>query len=189
MKRALATAAVVLLGCPLGSAAQDQPLVAGRDVQTPKKIYAPQPVYPLMARSAGLQGLILLEITLDAEGRPTDIKVLRGIPLLDRAAIEAVKTWRYEPTLDDGVLRRIVLLEALDFFLSDADMVQAYSDMATSRRQPAAFRVLAISRLLELPAKGQKAVAKTLQKLLEDPDQSVAKAADAALAKLPTQAR
>ena len=189
MTGSILAALIVLLGVPAHSAAQDSPLKAGRDVQPPKKVYAPAPVYPPMARAASLQGLILLELTLSPEGRPTDIKVLRGIPLLDHAAIEAVKTWRYEPTLVNDVPRRVVLVEGLDFFFSESDMAQAYLDIAGNRRQPAVFRIYAISRLEAFPPKRQKAVVKKLQTLLKEPDDAVAKAAESALAKLSSSQR
>lgn len=159
--------------------------MAGRDVEPPKKVHAPAPVYPPMARAASVQGLVFLEITLSPEGRPTDITVLRGIPLLNHAAIEAVKTWRYEPTLVNDVLRRVVLTEGFDFFLSESDMAQAYLDIVGNPRQPPVFRVHAISRFQEFPPKRQKAVVKKLRTLLKDPDHAVANAAESALAKLP----
>lgn len=187
--RPMVAALIVLLGVPAGSAAQDPPLMAGRDVEPPRKVHAPVPVYPPMARAASLQGLILLDITLSPEGRPTDIKVLRGIPLLDRAAIEGVRTWRYEQTLVNDVPRRVVLMEGIDFFFSESDMVHAYLDIAGNRRQPAIVRLYAISRLQEFPPKRQKAVVKKLQTLLKDPGHAVAGAAQSALAKLPRSPR
>ena len=44
-----------------------------------------------------MQGVVILECTISPQGKVTDVKVLRGIPLLDAAAIEAVKQWVYTP--------------------------------------------------------------------------------------------
>jgi protein TonB len=56
------------------------------------------PVYPDRARRAGVEGTVLLDVTIDATGRVTDVTVLRGLPLgVSRAADEAVRRWHYRP--------------------------------------------------------------------------------------------
>ncbi len=84
----IASAFVALFWLAQGSPAQDPVLVAGRDVPHPKKVQQRAPVYPDIAQAARVRGVMLLEITLDTEGRPTNIKILRAIPLLDAAAID-----------------------------------------------------------------------------------------------------
>jgi len=170
-------------------AAHDGPLVAGRDVTPPKRLLAPAPAYPTRAKQVGLQGLTVLAVTVGAEGQPTDIKVLRGVPLLDLAAVEAVRAWRYTPTLVENVAREVELVEVVDFFLSDNDKAQAYADLALDTRQPSGLRVFAISRFPQLPTKSQKVLAKALQRLLKDADQAVAKAADSARNELASEAK
>ena len=56
-----------------------------------------EPSYPDIAKQARVQGVVILECTISPQGKVTDVKVLRGIPLLDAAAIEAVKQWVYSP--------------------------------------------------------------------------------------------
>jgi protein TonB len=56
------------------------------------------PVYPEMARRAGVSGTVVLEVTIDEAGRVTDVAVVRGLPLgVSEAAVEAVRRWQYRP--------------------------------------------------------------------------------------------
>jgi TonB family protein len=53
------------------------------------------PVYPPIAASASVQGIVIIEGTVGAAGQPGDVRVLRSIPLLDNAALDAVRQWRF----------------------------------------------------------------------------------------------
>src|SRR5262245_33172855 len=79
----------------------------------PKRVAYSEPQYPARAREVMpiLQGIIMLELHLAEDGRPAEIRVLRGIPLLDEAAVKAARTWRYEPSLVNGVATRVVVEE------------------------------------------------------------------------------
>jgi protein TonB len=57
---------------------------------------------PEQARRAGIRGVVLLEITIAEDGTVSDARVLRSMPLLDAAAIAAVRQWRYTPTVVAG---------------------------------------------------------------------------------------
>jgi TonB family protein len=63
-----------------------------------RKIVDVPPAYPDAARKARVMGVVILEITVQPDGTVTNARVLRSIPLLDAAALEAVRQWRYEPT-------------------------------------------------------------------------------------------
>ena len=63
----------------------------------PRKIRNVAPNYPDAARQARVSGVVILQLTVSANGIVTDARVLRSIPLLDAAAIEAAKLWQYEP--------------------------------------------------------------------------------------------
>lgn len=63
----------------------------------PKQIKMVDPVYPEIARQAQVEGVVILEVTIDIYGRVKKVKILRSIPLLDQAAINAVYQWVYEP--------------------------------------------------------------------------------------------
>lgn len=63
-----------------------------------------QPRYPAQARRRNQQGVVLLEVRLDARGAQREIRLLRssGFPSLDRAALEAVAEWRFHPEVING---------------------------------------------------------------------------------------
>jgi TonB family protein len=69
---------------------------AGGNVRVPTKILHVDPIYPPVALAAAVQGIVILEIAIDATGAVTSADVLRSIPLLDAAAITSVSQWRYE---------------------------------------------------------------------------------------------
>ena len=71
----------------------------GGDVIAAHALYQPRPVYPPLAIMARVQGTVMLQAILGKDGTVQDLKVLSGHPLLVRAALDAVKTWRYQPTL------------------------------------------------------------------------------------------
>jgi TonB family protein len=58
--------------------------------------------YPKEAQNAGIQGAVVAEIVINEAGLVTDARVLRSIPFLDEAALEAVRKWRFEPTIVNG---------------------------------------------------------------------------------------
>lgn len=73
------------------------------DIAPPVSLYAPQPLYTEEARRAGVQGVVILEAVVDAEGNVTNVKVLKGLPMgLDQSAADAVMSWRYEPARQNG---------------------------------------------------------------------------------------
>jgi len=55
------------------------------------------PVYPDLAAQARVQGVVILEVLVDVQGVPSSVNVLRSVPLLESAAIEAVRQWRWNP--------------------------------------------------------------------------------------------
>jgi protein TonB len=46
--------------------------------------------------------MVIVELTIAVDGNVSDAQILRGIPLLDQAALDCVRQWRYEPILIDG---------------------------------------------------------------------------------------
>jgi periplasmic protein TonB len=94
-----------------------KPLRPGGDIRAPERLFAASPVYPSIARSAGIQGDVILEAIIDTSGTVRDVRVLRSVHLLDQAAIDAVKQWRYKPTLLNGVPVPIVMTVTVSFRL------------------------------------------------------------------------
>lgn len=66
-------------------------------IQPPQKLVAEPPVYPPAARLARIEGTVILEAVIDATGRVQSLRVLRSVPLLDGAALDAVGRWQYTP--------------------------------------------------------------------------------------------
>ena len=68
--------------------------------QPPLKVFDVPPVMPEAALRANVRGIVVLAVTIAPDGTVTNARVLRSIPLLDAAAIEAVRQWRYQPSAD-----------------------------------------------------------------------------------------
>ena len=96
----------------------------GGAIQEPKRLKHVEPVYSLLARKTRLEGIVILECTISTTGAVTQVKVLRGIPMLDEAAVEAVKQWVYTPTLLDGVPIPVVMTVTVSFSLRRAPTPQ-----------------------------------------------------------------
>ena len=114
------TASVNMVTSVAGGATQpppppDGPVRVGGNVRAPSKVRDVPAVLPENARRAGVQGIVILEITVDAQGSVTDARVLRSIPLLDQAAIDAVRQWQYTPTLLNGRPVPIILTVTVPF--------------------------------------------------------------------------
>jgi len=187
--RPMAAVLVTITGLAVQAWAQEPPLVAGRDVVVPRKVHAPAPPYPTLGRQARVGAFVFLEVALSAEGRPTDIKVLRGHPIFDEDAVAAVEGWRYEPTVIDGVPRSVKLAEVIAFFLNEEMRVDACAWMAADRSLQPGVRVFAVSQLVQLPPKKRDLVEKILQPLVKDQDQAVAAAAQSGLTKLKSEVK
>lgn len=102
---------------PVRSAAADAPIRIGGDVRPPRKIHDAPPTYPPAARAAGIEGVVILDATIDPTGAVDDIEVLQSVPELDQAAIDAVEQWRWEPTLVDGEPVAILMTVTINFML------------------------------------------------------------------------
>ena len=87
---------------PPPAPAPKAPLHVGGVISAPTKIVHVPPAYPAIARSARVSGVVILEATIGEDGTVRNVRVLRSIPLLDQAAIDAVRQWRFTPTLLNG---------------------------------------------------------------------------------------
>ncbi len=73
--------------------------------------------YPAIAQSARVQGVVIVEAVIGPDGRVTDAKILRSIPLLDQAALDAVRQWEFTPTLLNGVPVPVIMTVTVNFTL------------------------------------------------------------------------
>ena len=96
-----------------------RPERVGISVKEPAKLKHVDPIYPDIAQRANVQGVVILECVISPAGRVVEMKILRGVPLLDQAAIDAVKQWTYKPTLLDGVPVSVVMPVTVQFQLTD----------------------------------------------------------------------
>lgn len=94
------------------------PVRTGGNLQAPALLKRVEPIYPPMAVQAFITGTAILEATVDENGAVEDVKVLRSASaILDRAALEAVRQWQYEPLLLNGIRTRFILTVVLSFNL------------------------------------------------------------------------
>jgi len=115
------------------------PVRVGGKIHPPAKLNNVQPVYPSIARQAHVEGVVILECTISPQGHVTDVKVLRGVPLLDNAAMEAVRQWSYSPTLLNGVPVPVIMTVTVNFRLgADSGGGSGGSAKAAAPAAPAA---------------------------------------------------
>jgi protein TonB len=95
----------------------EAPVRAIGEIRTPKLIKRVEPVYPEIARQARVEGIVILEAATDMYGRVQTVKVLRSIPLLDQAAMDAVRQWIYEPMIINGRPRGVIFTVTVRFKL------------------------------------------------------------------------
>lgn len=97
--------------------APQAPVPVGGRIRPPAKVRDVAPVYPPLALSARVQGLVIIEATIGVSGDVLAARVLRSIPLLDEAALAAVRQWRYTPTLLNGTPVPVVMTVTVNFQL------------------------------------------------------------------------
>jgi periplasmic protein TonB len=102
---------------PPPRAEPDEPRRVGGIITKPTKIHDVMPVYPAIAQSSRVSGLVIIEATIGPRGDVLDAAVLRGHPLLDAAALNAVRQWRFTPTLLNGKAIAVVMTVTVDFKL------------------------------------------------------------------------
>jgi protein TonB len=94
------------------------PVRVGGQIRQPTQLKKINPVYPSIAQSARVQGVVILEATIGTNGRVKDVRVLRSIPLLDSAAIDAVRQWEYTPTMLNNVPVEVIMTVTVQFTLN-----------------------------------------------------------------------
>jgi protein TonB len=93
------------------------PVRIGGAMKAPALVRRVEPVYPPMALAAHLEGTVILEAIVDKDGAVQEVKVLRSQGMFDKAAIAAVRQWRYSPLLLNGQPERFILTVVLTFGL------------------------------------------------------------------------
>jgi TonB family protein len=96
-----------------------EPVRIGGQVSAPALLKRVEPLYPSIAQLAAIDGIVILDAIVDEHGRIQSVKVLRGHPLLARAAQDAVQQWEYEPLKLNGTPTAFELTVSLWFHFDD----------------------------------------------------------------------
>src|SRR6185369_6691169 len=93
----------------------DGPIRVGNDVPVPRKTRDVRPAPSPEALTAGIKGAVILDATIGPDGRVSSARVIRSIPLLDAAAVAAVRQWEFTPTVIDGRAVPVVMTVSANF--------------------------------------------------------------------------
>lgn len=94
-----------------------QPVRVGGNIAPPERIKYVSPTYPQEAQDAGVTGIVILEIAVDGNGKVAGAHVMRSIPMLDQAAVDAVMQWEYTPVLLNGAPVPVMMTVTVNFTL------------------------------------------------------------------------
>lgn len=117
-KLVLACVAAVLM-VPAVAFAQQSPVRIGGTTAPPERIKYVAPEYPAIAKQARVTGTVIAEALVGPDGVVQEAHVLRSIALLDQAALNAVKQWRYTPTMLNGQPVPVIMTVTVNFSLDD----------------------------------------------------------------------
>ena len=93
------------------------PFRVGEGIDRPRKIKDVKPVYPPAAMAARVGGNVLIEATIGADGKVHNTRVLKSIPILDDAALHAVRQWEFDPGRRNGVAVDVTMVIVVTFAL------------------------------------------------------------------------
>lgn len=94
-----------------------QPVRLHSGIDPPRKMVDVAPAYPEVARRIRREGIVILEVVIDERGEVGSARVLRSVDLLDDAALEAVRRWRFAPARLNGSPIPIVMTVTVAFTL------------------------------------------------------------------------
>ena len=112
------------------------PVRVGGDIKPPTKTKDVRPSYPPIAQASRVQGVVIIEATIGSDGKVQDARVLRSIPLLDAAAVEAVRQWEFTPTLLKGVAIPVIMTVSVQFNLSDSNSDTTAAAASVQPKEP-----------------------------------------------------
>ncbi len=95
-----------------------KPLPVGGRIKEPTKIRHVPPVYPVIAQQARVGGIVIIAAVIGTDGRVKEAKVLLSKPLLDEAALTAVRQWQFTPTMLNGVPVPVIMTVTVNFKLN-----------------------------------------------------------------------
>jgi protein TonB len=95
----------------------DGAIRVGGNIKAPIKLRNVNPVYPPIALASGVQGVVIIEARIEPDGTVGEAQILRSIPLLDEAALDAVRQWQFTPTLLNGEPVPVLMTTTVNFTL------------------------------------------------------------------------
>ena len=104
---------------PVVKVAPPKKIVVSSGVEASKLINEVPPTYPAIAKAARIQGTVVLKATIGKDGTIQDLTVESGPPMLQASALDAVRRWRYRPTVLDGVPVAVDTTIAVVFTLNE----------------------------------------------------------------------
>jgi periplasmic protein TonB len=93
----------------------DGPVKIGGNIKEPRLISSVLPVYPIGAIQAGVQGDVVIQTTIDKDGKVVEMHVVSGPTMLRQAALDALRRWKYEPSMLDGQPVAVQMLVMIKF--------------------------------------------------------------------------
>ena len=98
-----------------------QPVRVGGNIRAPRKELDVHPIYPQTMRDAGREGVVPIDAIIGRDGTVTSVRVLSAQvhPDFAMAAVDAVRQWRFSPTLLNGTPVEVVMTVSVRFSLSD----------------------------------------------------------------------
>ena len=107
----------VVGGIPAPPPPPPAPVRVGGLIKQPTKIKDVPPIYPPIAQSARVSGVVIIEATIGVDGSVMDARVIRAVALLDQAALDAVRQWKFSPTTLNGVPVAVIMTVTVNFTL------------------------------------------------------------------------
>ncbi len=95
-----------------------EPVRPGGIIKPPTRIRDVKPIYPYLARAAKVEGIVIIEAMIGVGGQVENARVIRSVPLLDEAALAAVRLWEYTPTLLNGRATPVIMTVTVQFKLN-----------------------------------------------------------------------
>ena len=95
----------------------DEPLKSTEANSSLRRTKYIHPTYPPKAQSAGISGTVIIEVIVGRNGKIKSVRVLKSIPALDSAALDAIKQWEYKPVVVDGIPREVIFTITVNFIL------------------------------------------------------------------------
>jgi hypothetical protein len=162
----------------LAGSAEEGIVRAGGTIPKPQRIHYEDPlrVEPGITHI----GIVILEVSVGEDGQPFDVAYVRGAGFKRSLDLEAVKRWRYAPTVAQGRPVKIAFRELIEMFPSPDSRAAFYAHAAQEKKESKGFRLFALEQLGK-HTESDPEVLKWLKGAAADPDKDISAAASRVL--------